>query len=195
MSSKVTSSKKSSTSNRRFLVNFQTGKQIPLYAMKNEIVIENNIAVIKYIQYYYNDSSSPVFVEYVFPSFADCTFTKFEMRLQGKTVVSEVRQKEAAKAIFEEAKRAGDIPIMAHPCKAAQDMNIVQIGNLPPKSPVILTCYFHQLLDVQDLSWRLHIPSKVTPRYLGNTLKYVEYGAHLKGMVEEILSEEEKEEK
>ena len=65
------------------------------------------------------------------------------------------------------------------------------MGNLPPKSQIIVTCYFHQVLEVEDLSWKLHIPSKIIPRYMGDHLQYVKNGKHLKGMVKEMHKDSE----
>jgi len=41
-------------------------------------------------------------------------------------------------------------------------------------------------MDVDDCSWKLHIPSKIMPRYMGDLTEYAETGKHLKGMVQNL---------
>ena len=60
------------------------------------------------------------------------------------------------------------------------------MGNFPAKSHIIITCTFNQVMLVEDLSWKLHIPSKIIPRYMGDLENYIEDGTHLKGMAKEI---------
>ena len=94
--------------------------------------------------------------------------------------------------MYDDAITLGETAFLAHPCRKGRDMIRIQMGNLPPKSQIIVICTFHQVLEVEDLSWKLHIPSKIIPRYTGDSLGYVNEGAHLQGMVKQIINENER---
>ena len=71
----------------------------------------------------------------------------------------------------------------------------MKIGNMPPKCQIIVIWTFHQVWEVEDLSWKLYIPRKIIPRYTGDSLGYVKEGAHLKGMVKKIIEENKRTER
>lgn len=166
----------------QFLLNYMTNDPIPLYYVKNEITVNNNIAEIKFLQYYFNNEDSPVETEYVFPVHTNCTFTGLEARFEDQVIISRIKSREQAKAQYDDAIASGSTAFMAQPCRKGKDMIRIQMGNLPPKSQIIVICYFHQVLEVEDLSWKLHLPSKIIPRYTGDVLGYVKEGKHLKKM-------------
>ena len=173
-------------------INQNTKVQIPMYYVENKVKVEGNIAEIKFIQYYFNNENDFVETEYIFPVHILCTFTGIEAKFEDQIIVSQISLKEQAKTMYEAAISSGDTALLAHPCRKGKDMIRIQIGNLPPRSQIIVTCTFHQVLEVEDLSWKLHIPSKIFPRYTGDSLGYVNHGAHLQGMIKQIIKEEEK---
>ena len=164
----------------RFMLNFESKDQIPLYHVNSDVIIENNIAEIKYEQYYFNDSSEPIEAEYVFPVHYAAVFGGLELRYKDKTVVSRIEPREVAKAKFEDAVASGKTAVISHPSRKDKDMVRLNLGGIPPKSQLVLVCKFYQVLEVADLSWSLHIPSKIIPKYMGNPLKYIQTGHHLK---------------
>ncbi|CAI2378606.1 unnamed protein product [Moneuplotes crassus] len=170
----------------QFLINYLTKDPVPLYYVENIVTINNSIAEIKFVQYYYNDATDFIETEYVFPVHNDCTFTGLEARFEDQLIVSTIKSRERAKAEYDDAIAKGDTAFIAHPCRKSKDMIRIQMGNLPPKSQIIITCYFHQVMEVEDLSWKLHIPSKIIPRYMGDLDTYVKTGKHLKGMVKSM---------
>ena len=149
----------------KFLINYITKDPVPLYFVQNEIKIEGNIAEIKFIQHYFNNDNSFIETEYVFPVHVNCTFTGLEARFEDQIIISQINSREKAKAQYEDAVASGNTAFLAHPCRKGKDMIRIQMGNLPPKSQIIVTCTFHQVLEVEDLSWKLHLPSKIIPRY------------------------------
>ena len=75
--------------------------------------------------------------------------------------------------MYEEAVESGKTAILSNPTPGSRDIVSVFLGGVPPKSEIVLISKFYQILEVEDLSWGLMIPSKIVPRYFGHTLKYV----------------------
>ena len=165
----------------RFLLNFESKDQIPLYHVNSYVTIENNIAEMKYEQFYFNHSESAIEAEYIFPVHSQAVFGGLELKFKDKVIYSRIEVREAAKAKFEDAVASGKTAVISHPSRGDKDVVRLNLGGIPPKSQLILTCTFYQLLEVDDLSWRLHIPSKIIPRYTGNILSYISSGHQLKG--------------
>jgi ubiquitin len=166
----------------KFLLNFDTKDQIPLYHMNSDIKIENNIAELKYEQFYFNHSENFVEAEYIFPVHNDAVFGGLELRYKDKVIQSRVEIRETAKAKFDDAVASEKTAVISHPSRKDKDIIRLNLGGIPPKSQIVLVCTFYQQLQVEDLSWLLHIPSKIIPRYTGDELKYINCGHQLKGV-------------
>ena len=165
----------------RFLLNYKTKEQIPLYHVNAEVKIENNIAELKYQQFYFNHSTEPVEAEYIFPVHADAVFGGLELKHKDKVIFAGIEGRETAKAKYDDSIAAGKTAVISHPSRVSDDIVRLNVGGIPPKSQIVLVCTFYQTLEVEDLSWSLMIPSKIIPRYMGNLLSYIETGHHLEG--------------
>ncbi|CAI2378480.1 unnamed protein product [Moneuplotes crassus] len=169
-----------------FLVTVEKKEGIPLYFTENIVSISSNIAKIEFVQYYFNPSSEPVEAMYFFPVHNDCTFTDFEARFGKEIIKATVEERRKAKIKYDDAVAQGKTAFMAQPATNSQDMIRIDMGNLPPKSQIIIICTFHQTMEVDDLSWKLHIPSKIMPRYMGDLTEYRKTGQHLKDMAQDM---------
>ncbi|CAI2379149.1 unnamed protein product [Moneuplotes crassus] len=172
----------------KFLVNKADHNVVPLYFVENEVTIHNNIAEIRFIQYYFNKEEDPIEAQYVFPVHNDCTFTDLEIRYGEEIVKANVEERKKAKVIYDDAIAQGKTAVMGKQTLNSEELIGIDIGNLPPRSEVIVVCTFHQVMQVDDCSWKLHIPSKIMPRYMGDLAEYVKTGKHLKGMVEDLYN-------
>lgn len=144
-----------------------TDELVPLYHVDTKVTINNNIAEIKYEQFYYNQKSEPIEAEYMFPSHSEAVFSEIQLRFQDKVICTRIEEREVAKAKFEDAVASNKTAVMSAPSRANRDITIVNLGNLPPKSEIVVLCTFYQALEVEDLSWSLFIPAKITPRFIG----------------------------
>lgn len=95
---------------------------MPLYFVETKVAITNNIAEIKFIQYYYNDQSKDIEAQYIFPVHNDCTFTGFEAKFGKETIVSSVKKREVAMAQYDDAVTRGDTVMMAQPLRKSEDL-------------------------------------------------------------------------
>ena len=144
-----------------------TDELVPLYNVNTKVTINNNIAETKYEQFYFNDKNEPIEAEYMFPSHSEAVFSEIQLKFKDKVICTRVEEREVVKAKFEDAVASNKTAIMSAPSRSSKDITVVNLGNIPSKSEIIVTCTFYQALDVEDLSWSLFIPAKITPRYIG----------------------------
>jgi hypothetical protein len=175
-----------------FLADFKTKKQVPLYHLNTDIKVENNIAEIIFEQFYLNGSDKSIEVEYIFPFHRDAVFGKLEMRTKDKLVKDVVQEREKTQVKYEDAVASGQTAVMSTFVKKDEDLMKFMFGRVPPKSEIVLVCTFYQQLAVKDLSWLLHIPAKIIPKYGGDPLKFVKTNHNLSRIPESEVNEEEK---
>jgi hypothetical protein len=74
--------------------------------------------------------------------------------------------------------------VLAKILPQAPELTNMKVGYLPPHKEIKITCFFHQLIEVEDLSWKFFLPCHVIPKavYMGNMQKYITEGRHLKDM-------------
>ncbi|CAI2384133.1 unnamed protein product [Moneuplotes crassus] len=161
-------------------------RAVPLSFVETIVDIYNNIAQIEFLQYYVNDKDDPIEAEHVFPIHTSCTLTSFKAYVGDEVLESKVEERSSAKRLYSTAVQKGETAAIAHPFPKTNDIMEIQLGNIPPNVPIILSCIFHQVMEVEDLSWKLHIPSKIFPRYVGDVQNYIEKGINLKGMVKNM---------
>jgi von Willebrand factor A domain-containing protein 5 len=176
----------------KFLTDFKTKKQVPLYHLNTDIKVENNIAEITFEQFYLNNSDEPIETEYIFPAHKDAILGKLEMKYKDKLIKAVVEEREAAQAKYEDAVASGKTAVMSTFVKKDKDLMRFLLGGVPPKSEIVLVCKFYQQLAVDDLSWLLHVPAKIIPKYMGDPLKFINTGHNLSGTHGSQVDDEEK---
>ena len=172
------------------MIDSKTKQQIPLYHVNNKIKISNNIAEIVYEQFYFNPSEEPIETQYSYPTHVDAVFAGIELKFQDKVIVSRIEERQKAQEKYEDAVASGKTAMVSHSTPGSKDIVSVFLGGIPPKSEIVLVCTFYQILEVDDLSWSLMIPSKIVPRYSGDALKYVATGSGLAGAPESEADKE-----
>jgi hypothetical protein len=165
----------------KFLADFKTKKQVPLYHLNTDIKVENNIAEITFEQFYLNNSDEPIETEYIFPAHKDAILGKLEMKYKDKLIKAVFEEREVAQAKYDDAVASGQTAVMSTLIKKDKDLVRFLLGGVPPKSEIVLVCKFYQQLAVEDLSWLLHIPAKIIPKYMGDQLKFINTGHNLCG--------------
>jgi hypothetical protein len=130
------------------------------------IKIDGNISEITFEQFYFNDSDKPIETEYIFPAHKDAVLGKLEMRYKHKFVKAIVEEREAVQHNYFDKSTIGKtqpIPVLE---EADLDIMRINLGEIPPKSEIVLMCTFYQQLAVEDLSWLLHIQAKIISKHL-----------------------------
>lgn len=147
------------------LVDITNSCKVPLYHVETEVLIQNNIAELKFLQFYYNNKDVPIEAGHAFPVHRDCTFTSLKAYIGDVILESRVEERKKAREIYEEEVKNNKVTALAEPVPRSNDMMTIKIGNIPAKTVVVISCVFHQVMEVEDLSWNLHIPKTIHPRY------------------------------
>jgi len=136
------------------------------------------------IMKYFNHNDLPIDAEFIVPIHADLTFSNMEIICDGKTIRGDVKTNIQAKKDYNEAVDNHKTAFLARTIPNLPDLTKMSIGNLPPKKEIIVKCFFHQAVYVEDLSFRLFIPCHMLPRamYMGDKSKFIQSGSNLKGM-------------
>ncbi|CAI2385082.1 unnamed protein product [Moneuplotes crassus] len=159
--------------------------EVPLFCVETKIKIHNNIAEIKFLQYYFNDKDEDIQAEYILPIDTSCIFTRFKAYVGDEVLKAHVQENKRIEDALNSAGYKKTNPSCS-PFSRQKDIMSIQMGDLPPNSPVIISCVFHQVMVVEDISWRLHIPSIIHPKYFGDLTGAVKCGANLEEMIKNI---------
>ena len=140
---------------------------IPLYYVNTKVIVTNNIAEIKLEQFYFNSKDEYIEAEYMFPSHEQAVFSELQMRFKDQVIYTRIEERTIAKEKFDDAVASGKTAVMSAPSLLAWDIEVINLGNIPPKSEIMIECTYFLKLSVEDLSWCLYIPSKIIPKYIG----------------------------
>src|ERR1044071_1224085 len=81
--------------------------RLPLKDTRVEINVSGVIADVKVLQTYRNEGSRPINATYVFPASTRAAVYSMRMRIGDQVIVAKIKEREKAKAEFDEAKQAG----------------------------------------------------------------------------------------
>ena len=79
---------------------------------------------------------------------------------------TQVGERDKVQAQYEDKIASGHTVAMGGYSKQMRNMVRIMIGNFPPKAEAQLKLFFHQKLEVDDLSYCLKIPMAYVPRYV-----------------------------
>lgn len=106
-------------------------------------------------------------VRYTFPLYDGVSVVGFTCHVGDRTIVGEVKEKEKAKAVFQEAVARGETAGLLEQLPDASDVFSTTVGNVPPGAKVIIKItYLGELKhDMQVDGIRYTIPNIICPRY------------------------------
>ena len=148
-------------------INIQTKQRVPLKSLNYEIEIVDCLGFITINQEYFNDDSlRTIETEFLFSISNEACFYGFEARIGDIIIKGEIKEKENAKAEYQNNLKKGNIVAYSEISSEQQDLLKIKVGNIPPLSPVSIKFKYLQQLDIfLNKFWRLTIPSTLTPRY------------------------------
>ena len=115
------------------------------------------------MQRYKNNNSFPIEAIYVFPVDEGAAISGFEARVGERLVKGVVKEKEEAKAEYDDALSSGHGAYMLE--SQSSDVLSVQLGNLGPEQEVELTVRYSALCDVELDSVTFKVPTTIKERY------------------------------
>lgn len=122
-----------------------------------------NIARVYVTQTFTNPSSDWVEGLYVFPLPAGSAVDELIMHVGDREVRGEIKEKQAAREIYERAKVAGQQASLTD--QERPNMFSTQVANIAPQSSISIEIGYLETIPYRDSRYILHLPLAITPRY------------------------------
>ena len=136
---------------------------VPLAGVSIETEITNLCARVAATQRYVNRESTPIEATYVFPLDEGAAVCGFEAIIDGTLVVGEVKEREEAFRMYDDAMERGHGAFLLD--EERPDVFQASIGNLPPGKEVLVKITYVTELTCSATGLRFTIPTTVSPRY------------------------------
>ncbi|XP_044873903.1 protein mono-ADP-ribosyltransferase PARP4 isoform X1 [Mauremys mutica] len=138
-----------------------SGNPVPLEDIHIKGRIIDFIAQIVVFQTYTNQNDHSIEAKYVFPLDSTAAVCGFEAFINGKHIVGKVKEKEQAHKEYREAISRGDGAYLMD--QDAPDVFTVSVGNLPPKTTVLIKVTYITELSFQNGCITFQMPAAVAP--------------------------------
>ena len=112
---------------------------------------------------YTNSSKDPIEVEFKHPLHSDSVLVGIEAVIDGKRMKGIVKEKEEAKAVYEDAVASGNTAVLVK--EETQDVVGIVLGNLSPGKKAEVRLQLLQQLQVEEQGIHLLLPATLKPRY------------------------------
>lgn len=139
------------------------GKPLILQGVKAQGQIEGRMLEMTLEQRYRNPLGINVEVVYTFPLPYQAVLLSLEVEINGETLTSVVKQREEARAEYEEALSEGNTGILVN---VNPDRSYtLELGNLMPRETCLIRLRYVQVLQPAQGSLRMTLPVTLAPRY------------------------------
>ncbi|KAM7179848.1 protein mono-ADP-ribosyltransferase PARP4 isoform 5-T5 [Macrochelys suwanniensis] len=138
-----------------------SGNPVPLEDIHIKGRIIDFIAQIVVFQTYTNQNDNSIEAKYVFPLDGTAAVCGFEAFINGKHIVGKVKEKKQAHKEYREAISRGDGAYLMD--QDAPDVFTVSVGNLPPKTTVLIKVTYITELSFQNGCITFQMPAAVAP--------------------------------
>ena len=147
------------------LLDKASGQKVALKDIRVRTSIRGYVTSVKSTLQYHNDGSSPIEAVFVFPVDDLSAICSFAAVIDGRRVVGQLKEKEAARMDYDDAIASGQSAFLAE--EKTGDIFRISVGNLPPggKADVELG-YVSELRTEADGGARFYLPTVLTPRYV-----------------------------
>jgi Ca-activated chloride channel homolog len=148
-----------------FLVEGASGgtDALPLKDTSVELDVTGVIARVKVRQRYANAGSQPLHARYVFPASSRAAVHAMRMRLADRTIEARIREKQAARAEYEQAKREGKNASLLE--QERPNVFTMSVANIMPGDQLEVELEYTELLVPTEGVYELVYPTVVGPRY------------------------------
>ena len=137
--------------------------QLPLKATSLVVNIAGVIADVKVSQVYKNTGQKPLEAIYVFPASTRAAVYGMKMTIGERTIVAEVRERDEARAAYEQARQEGKSASLLE----QQRPNVFQmnVANILPGDEIKTELQYTELVTPTDGIYEFVYPTVVGPRY------------------------------
>jgi Ca-activated chloride channel family protein len=129
-----------------------------------EMNINGMVATVTYHQQFRNTSDAWVEGRYVFPLPETAAVNGMTLRIGERVIVGEIREKQAAQKIYQQARDAGQRASLVK--QQRPNLFSQQIANIGPGERIDVTLSYRQTVDFEHGHFSLRLPLTITPRYI-----------------------------
>lgn len=137
--------------------------RLPLKDTHVDIAVSGVIADVKVVQTYRNEGYRPINASYVFPASTRAAVYGMRMRIGDQIIVARIKEREAAKQEFEEAKEKGKSASLLE--QNRPNVFAMSLANMMPGEQVEIELRYTELLVPTDGVYEVVFPTVVGPRY------------------------------
>ena len=137
--------------------------RLPLKDTRVEINVSGIIADVTVLQTYRNEGSRPINARYVFPASTRAALYSMRMQIGDQIIVAKIKEREKAKAEFDEAKQAGKSASLLE--QDRPNVFSMSLANIMPGDQVEIQLRYTELLAPTDGLYEVVFPTVVGPRY------------------------------
>ncbi|MBI5515655.1 MAG: VWA domain-containing protein [Deltaproteobacteria bacterium] len=139
------------------------GCEVPLRGVEVTGEVAGALARVRVRQRYAHRGARPVEAVYTFPLPADAVLAGFTMTCQGRTLVAEVQEREAAFRAYDDAVLEGHGAALVE--QERDNVFTATVGNLLPGEETVLELTYLQRVRCEEGALRWMLPTVVAPRY------------------------------
>ena len=137
--------------------------RVALTGVSVDAEVSSFCARVVVTQRYVNSESHPIEAVYAFPLDEGAAVCGFEAIIDGTLVVGEVKEREDAFRMYDDAIEKGHGAFLLD--EERPDVFQASVGNLPPGKEVLIKLTYVTELPAADTGLRFSIPTTISPRY------------------------------
>jgi len=137
---------------------------VPLKKVQLQVKLVDFTSEVNIIQDYVNHEADPIEVLYSFPVEESAAIIGFEASINDHVIVAQVKEKEKAKAEYQQAMRDHNSAILLD--ETAPDIFKMKLGQLKAGEKAQVKLTYIMELPIEEKAVRLTIPTTIAPRYI-----------------------------
>ena len=137
--------------------------QAPLVGTDIDVSVSGATARTRVTQHFFNPTDSWVEGVYVFPLPENSAVDTLKMVVGDRIIIGEIKEKQQAKRIYEQAKREGKKATLME--QERPNMFTNSVANIGPRETVVIQMEYQQSLPQSNRQFSLRVPLVVAPRY------------------------------
>ncbi len=137
----------------------------PLKGTEVTANVNGTIAEIHVTQRYANEGENPINAKYVFPASTRVVVHGMTMTVGNHVVRAQIKEKEEAKQVYEEAKSEGKNASLLEEQRA--NVFTMDVANIMPGDEIAIELTYTELIEPEEGIYQFVFPTVVGPRYSG----------------------------
>ncbi|WWR15129.1 VIT and VWA domain-containing protein [Lachnospiraceae bacterium JLR.KK008] len=140
---------------------------IDRFPLKDTTVVANVngiIADVYVTQTYVNEGTNPINASYVFPASSSAAVHGLKITVGDQTVTAQIKEKEEAKEVFEEAKSEGKVATLME--QQRPNVFTMDVANIMPGMTTSIELHYTEMIQPLEGLYEFSFPTVVGPRYV-----------------------------